>query len=39
MSSIPFIVGGFLIFTAGIVITSRPSAMRKKFGTVVVSDD
>jgi hypothetical protein len=39
MSSIPFIVGGFLIFTAGVVITAKPSTMRKKFCTVVVSDD
>ena len=39
MSSIPFIAGGFLIFSAGIVITAKPSTMRKKFGTVVVSDD
>lgn len=39
MSSIPFIVGGFLIFSAGVVITSKPSATRKKFGTVAVYDD
>ena len=39
MSSIPFIIGGFLILSAGIVITAKPSVTRKKFGTVVVSDD
>ena len=33
---IPFIVGGFLILAAGIVITSRPDSTRKKYGTVVV---
>ena len=33
---IPFIVGGFLILLAGLVITSRPDALRKKYGTVVM---
>jgi len=33
---IPFLVGGFLILSAGVLITSRPEVMRKKFGTVVV---
>mgnify|MGYP001043211719 CR=1 FL=1 len=33
---IPFILGGFLMLTAGIVITSKPGTVRKKFGTVVL---
>jgi hypothetical protein len=36
---IPFIVGGFLILAAGIVITSRPDSTRKKYGTVVVYEN
>jgi hypothetical protein len=35
---IPFIVGGFLILIAGILITSKPEFTRKKYGTVVVYD-
>jgi hypothetical protein len=36
---IPFIVGGFLILLAGLVITSRPDALRKKYGTVVMYEN
>lgn len=36
---IPFIVGGFLVLVAGIVLTSRPESTRKKYGTVVVYED
>jgi hypothetical protein len=37
--SIPFILGGFLILIAGVIISSKPEATRKKFGTVVVYDE
>jgi hypothetical protein len=36
---IPFIIGGFLILIAGVIITSKPEMTRKKYGTVVVYDD
>ncbi len=36
---IPFIIGGLLILTAGVIITSKPELTRKKYGTVVVYDD
>lgn len=36
---LPFIIGGLLILGAGVVITSKPSSTRKKFGTVVVYDE
>lgn len=32
----PFIIGGVLILLAGLVITSRPDALRKRYGTVVM---
>jgi hypothetical protein len=35
---IPFIVGGFLILVAGVIISSKPEFTRKKYGTVVVYD-
>ncbi len=36
---IPFILGGFLILIAGVIISSKPEVTRKKFGTVVVYDE
>ena len=36
---LPYIVGGFLVLIAGVIITSKPEFTRKKYGTVVVYDD
>ncbi|MCD4756603.1 hypothetical protein K8R20_03240 [bacterium] len=36
---VPFLVGGFLILSAGILITSKPEVARRKFGTVVVYEE
>ena len=36
---IPFIIGGFCILIAGVIITSKSDITRKKYGTVVVYDN
>lgn len=38
-SHLIIIVGGLLILTAGVVITSKPELTRKKYGTVVIYDE